>query len=97
LNERNSINGQEIWGEEYDTLQKMRQKDIPYKKAQVQLMRIWKERQIKELQLAEEIIIIFLKNLVLIYITRRCRSGQTGQKKCPSLGQSGGRYYELTL
>ena len=70
MNERNSINGQEVRREEYDTLPKMRQEDIPYKEAQMQLMRLWKEHKVKKLQLAEEII-IFLKNLVLIYIMRR--------------------------
>ena len=39
----------------------MRQENIPYKEAQMQFLRLWKEHKAKELQLAEEIIRIFLK------------------------------------
>ena len=38
----------------------MRKENLPYKEAQVQFLRLWKEYKAKELQLAEEII-MFLK------------------------------------
>ena len=58
LYERNFFNGEKVRKEEYDILQKVRQKELPCEKKEMQLMRLWKKFQDEKLQLAEEIIIL---------------------------------------
>ena len=76
-NERHTFNGQEVWQEEHDLLQALRQKNFQLRKRQMQLLWFWEKQKVEKLQVAEEVKIrIFLNQVLYRFIMRRCRSGQ---------------------
>ena len=53
--ERNLFNGKEVRQEEHDTLPKMRQEDLQLKEGKMRILRLWKKRKEKGLQVHEEV------------------------------------------